>query len=1155
MKYVTDILKEWTREVTSEGTGFHYPRPENAREYYFEGFIQKNDCAADFTDWHGFEIRIRSRAGQCAREREINGVLKYRLRAELADRDDIAVECSIPYTKGTISMTVPFSMFPAEEVAKTVWQYVTAVWIEGLGENYEIEELCVCKAAGIYVDIPVRGMSGDDGQELCYKGTVYNCRPVEMSVSIRQSFEGWESLMADIELLLPDGGLLLPYGSADFSVRVKIHDYMVPGGNESTRLLICAQTGENTFMQTAVLKSMRKLPHPYIYHDESGWRQVMKKIESCPMYKPAFENYISTADLWEVVPPIEGRDFCYETKEETNLMCTAYAYALTREEKYAKKLGRFFRFFSDPQNGYPSRLKGCSQSYVQEGHFFQHLAVPYDIICASGVLPQQDRDRVEHCFRLYMDQLDKHLMSGKISNWLVSEILGAVYCALAIQDMERTERFVFGNGGMTEQFRHGIFNDGWWHECSVGYNTWVSSMMIHLSHALLPFGINLTETYFQIPFNQTVSSVYGKSEPAELSGMSNRKWGGNRKNYVCIKDMFDATLPFLDYRGVLFGIADSDEKKLSGVHFGSTYDLAYTYYKAPEYIPVMKRNAPDPVFGHAVLPEYNADGASANAFSDNIGLAMLRSQTKGREQREQIQAVLRYGSHGGAHGHFDIGGLLSVMRYGRSFYNPENCWWGYAHFMYKFYVQCSLTKNMVVVDNKMQIPADSKRILFESGEKLQTAGIEVRTKWAYPPYGGMVYYQDGQVADKESLRRRCEMNVCCLPIQEGEDSPKYGEINGYTEDILQRRVMAVTDDYIVLFDYLEGEQEHTFDSLMQIKGFKGIEGGHVGYSYHTEQMDENPVSDAQFITDCDWYNASGITTAHFETVFTEEDAGEQKRCDRSNYNEPGILKMDVHTSWPPETEQMVGRVAIYDGWAADGDGYTIPLKYRVEGDGKILAQGGFNGWILGRDEILQEISGVQELCFTLSQGHCENEMGEMVKTPQACFWGNITLECRNGERLEAGRLFEREPERFRWENTDPGFGIGKDYKGGRVTIVGKEYPYAVPASPVSHDEEGRLFLLLTGLDVIRLTACVGIDAFPGDEEQKRKTYAVRTRGKKARFITVIEPFEKEASVQKVTAVNQDCVKVYLRDGREQTLHIECMEQGTPVVELTEYNFL
>ena len=39
--------------------------------------------------------------------------------------------------------------------------------------------------------------------------------------------------------------------------------------------------------------------------------------------------------------------------------------------------------------------------------------------------------------------------------------------------------------------------------------------------------------------------------------------------------------------------------------------------------------------------------------------------------------------------------------------------------------------------------------------------------------------------------------------------------------------MALTDDYIVLFDYLEGEREHQYDSLLQIKGFLGIEGEEV----------------------------------------------------------------------------------------------------------------------------------------------------------------------------------------------------------------------------------------------------------------------------------------------------------------------------------------
>ena len=37
-------------------------------------------------------------------------------------------------------------------------------------------------------------------------------------------------------------------------------------------------------------------------------------------------------------------------------------------------------------------------------------------------------------------------------------------------------------------------------------------------------------------------------------------------------------------------------------------------------------------------------------------------------------------------------------------------WYSYAPYMYKFYVQTSLSKNMVVVDQKMQEPVESKRL-------------------------------------------------------------------------------------------------------------------------------------------------------------------------------------------------------------------------------------------------------------------------------------------------------------------------------------------------------------------------------------------------------------------------------------------------------------
>ncbi|RAZ94630.1 hypothetical protein DK853_34160, partial [Klebsiella oxytoca] len=86
-------------------------------------------------------------------------------------------------------------------------------------------------------------------------------------------------------------------------------------------------------------------------------------------------------------------------------------------------------------------------------------------------------------------------------------------------------------------------------------------------------------------------------------------------------------------------INDSDEKKIEGVHFGSTFDLAYTYYQDPSYIPVIRQfDTVDPVFGHAHLPECGGEDESVakNACSDNIGIVMLRSRTKGRRAGEQI---------------------------------------------------------------------------------------------------------------------------------------------------------------------------------------------------------------------------------------------------------------------------------------------------------------------------------------------------------------------------------------------------------------------------------------------------------------------------------------------------------------------------------------
>jgi len=1122
MKIQIDLLRDWKVTGTPSIAGFslhnslltEYPRPKNAAGWYPVGFEQGNDSAQDIMGWYGLILVVHTADETAELAVEANFAHLRTVQARLAVAG-----------AGAHEIRVKLEDFEIEAAKANIWRFLQSFEFRG---NAELRSARLVRGEKLFVHADVRGKSGDAGEAVTYKAQVYNCTNYRQHVLVKQSCNGWESLLPE---LTPFRFILEPYASREVTAIVRVHGNMVPGGHETTVLAFIANgdSGSAVFVE---FKTLRSLSHPYIYWNREQWAERKALIERYDGFQPGYARIISDADAWVVKPPVpvEERGYCYDTREEHNIMSAAYAYALTGKKHYAEKVAQFLRYFIDEENGYPRKKKGCSQSYVQEGHFFQHLAIPYDIIHDAGLLSPEEHKGVEKTFRIYMDILDHHIRSGHISNWLLSEITGAFYCALAIQDMERALRFVYGPGGSTDQLKYGLFNDGWWYECSVGYNTWVSSMYIHTAHALLPFGINILHTQFPVPFNDEVSSTYSGKNANVRFGMYNKKWGGNQKSYVCIKDLFDAPIPFLDYRGVLFGINDSDEKKLEGAHFGSTYDLAYSYYKNPEYISVIQRsNEMDPIFGHATLPEYETLPARSNAFADNVGAAMLRSQTSGREQREQIQAVLRYGSHGYAHGHFDRTELLSVMRYGRSFYNPEHVWWGYAHFMYKFYVQNSMTKNMVVVDGKMQVPADSNRALFYSGHAIQAATVETTASWAFPPYGGMIYNEG------EGLEERCAMNASYLPP--APEYANYGELSAFTEPIRQKRVMGVTDDYIVLFDYLEGEQDHQFDCLFQIKGFKELKAERLSGMKHSSQWTDHPMSDAQFITDCRWYEAQGSSTASFETIFGE---GEDLRGTRTSYNTPGMLKMDVHTAWPRRTEHILGRAAEYHG-------ITIPMAYAVEVDGKVMAEGSFGAWILGEGKVDLELGEhVRILTLRVRNDPTYTEQGYPIQTKQGLFWGEAYLIMADGTRFNVSEL---SPE---FINVDIGFGVGKDYEGGRVTIVGNEYPDAIPTSPINHEQEAVIHIDLKGLKAVRFAGLIGADAFPGDETQRRMTYGIRTNGRIGRFITVVEPYESNGMILSVHSPDENTIWVELQDGRSQEIIARNIESDNNSLLLREY---
>ena len=134
---------------------------------------------------------------------------------------------------------------------------------------------------------------------------------------------------------------------------------------------------------------------------------------------------------------------------------------------------------------------------------------------------------------------------------------------------------------------------------------------------------------------------------------------------------------------------------------------------------------------------------------------------------------------------------------------------------------------------------------------------------------------------------------------------------------------------------------------------------------------------------------------------------------------------------------------------------------------------------------------------------------------------------------------------------DSGFSIGRDYENGRVLLSGQEATDAIPVSAMDHSKEAIIIFDLSGLAAVSLEAELGVDAFPGDEQQRRRTYAIQQTGTEARFVTVIEPFEKEAIVKAVETISADEVKIRLRNGSAQTVRVQGLTEGTPAVILEE----
>jgi hypothetical protein len=1036
------------------------------------------------------------------------------------DRQDMVGSTKAPLRiegKGWHTITLPFTAFDynrgQSHVLKDLQKLALSGRYEGGDGSGQIQLRNVRLVLGniLHLASDIRSLPADADGTVTYSATVTNCAESTQLVTLALERSGWEGMPAIVK---PETMTLAAGQSEAVTISVTVPAWM-PGGARETQMLVAMPQAEPPAAETLKFITSRRLPFPFLVHTAAEWDEVRAKVQKYDWAKEEQAEYVRAADAFQVPnvrPPNQNGVFMAYIEQK--LWPCAVAWKLTGKKEYAEKIALFLRRLSDPATGFPTKAMAQSADIPQEGGLWEVAVWSYDMIDDSGLLTTEDKAQIEKSFRRFATGNAGANGYGGISNWSVFNLCPAAQVALALHDFVTFDELMNGPSGIIDHLRYGMMDDGWWYEMALSYNLGCAEAFTNLGIAARPLGINFLHEKFPVATTRIVG--LRPFEFQNFKGMAFGKYGPVRDNTVSIKKMWDGIVDYPDYRGVMFGMGDGHEEEVGGRHF----DKAYFAFQNPAYATVIKQGGRrDLLFAVPELPAETPRTYAVSAHSDDAGIAVLRSQTPGREPREQIQASFKYGTHGSYHGHFDRLALNSLERSGRSFYNPETSWYGYQSYMYKWWVQVSLSHNMVVVDGKMQEPQECTPLLFYSGPMMQVLAAGTTTRWSNPPYLGGYDQIDGiKKGDKPYV-----------PIPDLHPMP--GDITSFTEPVRQRRVVIVTDDYVVLADDLKADKEHTFDNLLHLRAASLADPAKAQLLRHDEQFNTDPLGSGQFITNVNHYAVTAPALVH--SIFRAGNGRNWETGGQKSRSEPGVLQIDEHVLWPQKPELLIGDYP--ECWPVDKK-----LSYEVQGDGKTLASGTFGAWILGSGKVDVDVTGLKTLKLTTNTTSGRD-------TRNITFWGNPTVVTFDGRNIPLSQLKMAETNVLAVPQPD------RDYEGGSVRIAGNQFEKSVPAEPRDPRSSAVLAIDLAGVGAVRFKATVGGDWPVGDEEQLRKVISVHTKGRSAQSLILIEPYESHRMVKAAVGISPNEIQVELIDGRLQDITIQNLggDAGALAVKIKE----
>lgn len=640
------------------------------------------------------------------------------------------------------------------------------------------------------------------------------------------------------------------------ALQVVMSDRIPVGGYEPCIVMVKDASGHE-LSRLKFITSQANV-HPFMLVNDELIEEAKSKVANQAWAKTNLDNMLADLDTYEfpiqkVVtkprPTQVWSSLNYVARDGEKSLNLAIAYKITGDKKYLDKFTHFLKALTDPEDGYMSVGAATTGVMVHEGNFFLFLSAACDLLYDE--ISETDRANLVDIMRLYLKQNQGHMNSAGIMNHQASANAGAIFVALYLQDVAMVDYLTYGEGGMADQISKGVMADGWWFESTVNYCYLVAQRYCLVAQAFENYGWDLFHKQFPVKY-KSKDFVNAKEG---FTGMKFDNWGPTGKSTRGVEDMVSPYVCMMDPDGVV--VSSNDSRATSPDPY---YEIAYRHYGGDDLAWVLSKYKRDSwvslIYGVAELPEVE-DPRTMSVHKDNVGITALRSQQENRDERAQIEAYVKFGTHGGWHGQFDRTGLLALNRNGFKYFGTEMAWYGYGKAGYKECVQTSVTHNMVTVDALQQEAVPSEQPLFYAGQKIQVSLTQTVARWRK------------------------------IPIFNLDKFPPWND-TPYAEDfepILQRRLSIVTDDYLVLADYMKSSQEHEYDWAIHPPGLKGMtfmrKKGDL-----LEVVDADETSPYKYFHDGQWYKMS--------------------KGGEFNFEEDGN-KLDVHTLWPRKAEVLTSK--------------------------------------------------------------------------------------------------------------------------------------------------------------------------------------------------------------------------------------------------------